>query len=891
LDNALHSALTAMGKESTIEICQEWMKFKGSPTELFKKISALEDPVVATEAARAITVLFQLLNIAEQLDIVRVNREAATAWENHPPRRESILETVRKLADPHGKGLTAPQMQDLLDHLFIGPTLTAHPTEARRRPVLDKLLAIARLLGRMEGGPSLSEALTDSSVSQEDLQRLLISLWQTDEVAQGILDPKEEVENALYFLESTIGHVVPRLYDDLFRALREQYPGENFEIPAFIHYRSWVGGDRDGNPKVTPEITDWTLGRLANLGAKFGDSIRNAGKTFSQSSDLAKPSRELKNRLKEIAPEQVNSEVPHQAMMNAVADKVPGSNQPGVIPYTSDDECAADLEIVKNSFKINGLGSLVETGPLAHLIAQMRSFGFNIATVDVRQHSERHAKVLDELFRLSGTTTQYLEMPEAEKIKLLHAEINNPRPLRPKVIADSPEIHQVLGAFESIKKGREKYGAGCIQTYIISMTHQVSDVLEVLLLAKEAGLASIKSKRTVVELDISPLFETIEDLAGCAPLMTKLYNDPVYSRHLSTRDNRQEIMLGYSDSSKDGGYLAANWALHKAQANLSVSANNAHVHLRLFHGRGGTVGRGGGRAGKAIQSQPHGSFNGEIRFTEQGEVVSFRYGLRPIAHRHLEQIISATMLATENFSEPNEPKKWSDAMEELAKLSRDAYRELVYDSPDFWQFYTQATPIGFIALLPIASRPVFRPGATIGNLDDLRAIPWNFAWVQSRYAAMGWYGVGSGIANYCETNPNGLSLLQEMAKKWPIFETILSNAQLELKRTLLSTGKAYSQRVVPPELGKKFDKMLSDEHQKSVEWILKVVQQNQLMESAKVVRQTVDFRNPIVAQLNLLQIAIMNKWTTVSEAEQAGPWRAAMLQTIAGIAAAMQSTG
>ena len=378
--------------------------------------------------------------------------------------------------------------------------------------------------------------------------------------------------------------------------------------------------------------------------------------------------------------------------------------------------------------------------------------------------------------------------------------------------------------------------------------------------------------------------------------MRRLYADPIYRAHLKSRGNRQEIMLGYSDSSKDGGYLAATWALQATQAELARAAKEAGVRLRLFHGRGGTVGRGGGRANKAILSQPAGSFDGAIRFTEQGEVISFRYGLRPLAHRHLEQIVNASLLAAADTLFPpkgqvtaKDRPEWRETMGKLAADSEAAYRGLVPGEKGFWDFYTQATPIEYISLLPIASRPVFRPGKALDSLEALRAIPWNFAWVQARYVVPGWFGMGTALAHFIESN--GLDQLTTMYQEWPFFRTVVNNAQLELSRARFDTAAWYAARVKPKELGKRLHGIIQAEHTRTVGAVLQITGETELMAHAKVVRKTIEFRNPAVAPLSALQVAIMDRWEKLTPEEQTGPWREAMLQTIAGIAAALQSTG
>ncbi len=425
-----------------------------------------------------------------------------------------------------------------------------------------------------------------------------------------------------------------------------------------------------------------------------------------------------------------------------------------------------------------------------------------------------------------------------------------------------------------------------IATYVISMTHGVSDILEVFLLCKETGL--IRSTPTGFEsdIDIVPLFETIDDLHTAAASMKEVLMMDFYAPHLEARGGTQEIMLGYSDSSKDGGYLASTCAVQITIRELAALSEETGVRFNYFHGRGGTIGRGGGRASKAIMSQPPGAFNGSIRFTEQGEVVSFRYSLPPIAHRHLEQIVNAVLIAAGDIDKHDADIRYADVVRELETLSRKAYRELAYEDPEFWSFYKQATPIKQISLLPIASRPVYRSKG-LEEIKNLRAIPWNFAWVQSRATIVGWYGLGTAFKEFAGDDSDRLSILRAMYRDWSFFQTIVDNAQLELFRSHIPTMRLYAACVEPPELAERIQGLIEDEYAKACDMILKVTGQSELLQNARVVRDTVRFRNPMVMPLSVMQVWLMK----LPDEEQSGVWREAVLQTIAGIAAAMQSTG
>ncbi|HTQ12166.1 MAG TPA: phosphoenolpyruvate carboxylase, partial [Fimbriimonadaceae bacterium] len=609
-----------------------------------------EDPAQIKRIARAFTVLFQLINAAEQKEIVRVNR--ARRGKRH---NESIAEAIHTLK---AKGRSADEVEALLNRLWICPTLTAHPTEARRRVVLDKILEITMALADKESGgaPNLRGPLGLQGRSHDAIRVALTELWQTDEMRQTSLTVPEEVRNALYFFERTILDVVPWLCEDLERALTEHYPDRRWKAPRLISYRSWVGGDRDGNPNVTPEITWQTLldqretvlnhyiEALDRLRWDLTNSVKLVPVTDEFEAQLRHDLSEV--RLSEFELSRYSQEryvlkiramiERLRASMARVAALRQGLTLGSSIAYDAASEFLADLESMQRSLSANRGECIAEHSDLDRLIRKVKVFGFSLAALDVRQHSEEHLKAVSAMLAAAGVTDRYGDLDEPEKVELLSRELLNPRPLVSADFALPEPIRNVMETFRVIRRAKQELSADTIESYVISMTHGASDVLEVLLLAKEAGLFRVGAGNKIEsDLDVAPLFETIEDLQGCGRLMASLYRLPVYRLHLEGRrasagrsQALQEVMLGYSDSSKDGGYLAANWALYKAQRDLAAASREAGIGLRLFHGRGGTVGRGGGRANRAILSQPSGSFSGQIRFTEQGEVVSFRYGLR-----------------------------------------------------------------------------------------------------------------------------------------------------------------------------------------------------------------------------------------------------------------------
>jgi phosphoenolpyruvate carboxylase len=896
----------------------------GDPQSLMERFPALNTPEVTERLLRAFTVFFQLLNMAEQKEIVRVNRERQV-HSTGSPRSESIREAIHRLKQ---SGLSAEAMQQLLSRIHISPTLTAHPTEARRRSVLDKLQNIAHALAESSQAAKLTRLdrpLNTIGLAEREIRRILSALWQTDELRSSPLSVEDEVRNALYFFEQTILEVVPWLHQDLIDALAEAYPGQTFDIPVFIRYHSWVGGDRDGNPNVTPEITWQTLlyhkeiilnyysSRLDQMKREFTQSLRlvstNKALLESIERDLEHiPFSPVRRRRFAMEPYALKFRL-MQAKLAATLTHLrilrdpkyeTTLSEPPPHGYHHAEEFLEDLQIIQESLRHHRGEVFANEGSLASLITQVRTFGFHLATLDIRQHSDEHARVLDELLEAIGLIPNrggYTALSEEQKVRLLIRELCSARPLVPRDWRASAAAQEVLQVFEVIRRAQRTLSPQSVSAYVISMTHGLSDILEVLLLAKEAGLVRwIKREGQLYmesDLDVVPLFETIEDLNRCDKLMRLLFRNQVYRSHLQARGNFQEIMLGYSDSTKDGGYMAANWALHDTQARLAEVCRQAGVTLRLFHGRGGTVGRGGGRANRAILAQPAGSFSGWIRFTEQGEVISFRYSLRPIAHRHLEQIVHAVLLAAAQRPARRQIRRLQrETMAQLAARSAEVYRHLVYHDPDFWSFYTQATPIEHISRLPIASRPVFRPKGTMVGLENLRAIPWVFAWVQSRYTLPGWYGLGTAMEWFVGQNPDNLKVLQKMYRQWLFFRMVVDNAQLELVRAHMPTAAWYAARVTPPELGERVHALIEQEYHRTCEWVLKVTNQQQLLEKAPVVQRTVQLRNPIVAPLSKLQVALLELWEAMGTQEpQAAAWHNAILLSITGVAAAMQSTG
>ncbi|MBL8086878.1 MAG: phosphoenolpyruvate carboxylase [Chthonomonas sp.] len=848
-----------------------------------------QDPYFVGKVARALTLLFQLINSLEQKEIVRVNRERRRQETARPDTLRGTLTALK------ASGMEWAEVQALLARLHLEPTLTAHPTEARRRAILDKVQDIVVTMATPDES-SLLRPLDDPG-RDAALKELLVQLWLTEEMRARDLTVQEEVENVIYFLERTIYDVVAWLHEDLTRSARDVY-GEALALTApLITYRSWVGGDRDGNPKVTADVT-WqavlayrraTLNTLAQR-----CDLASHALTFSEESvPVGSAFRERLERSVRLA--EINSAVagkfarePYALILACIAQRLratvatmDGSDLVGQ-PYASETEFTDDLEWLHTTL-VGRPGVPIQ--PLEQLIARARAFGFHGVTLDLRQHSGQHEIAVTELLEAAGVTMpemRYSAMSEGDKVAVIYRELASNRPLVSPTWTGSPICEEVRATMRVAKRARDAFGKACIRTTITSMTHKLSDWLEPVLLAKEAGLEPWGKDA----LEYVPLFETVTDLEQAPEVLSQWLELPEVQAHLAEQGKSQEVMLGYSDSSKDGGYLAANWALYAAQEALSAVGTSHGIAIRFFHGRGGTVGRGGGRASQAIASQPPGAFTGAIRFTEQGEIISFRYGLPTLAQRHLEQIIAASLRTLAHPGVAPKPE-FVRTMERLARTSADAYRELIFETPSFWAFYLQATPIRHISRLPIASRPVGRRSGQLTGLDDLRAIPWNFAWVQSRYGVVGWYGIGSALAL---ADDSERAIAREMANEWPFFRTVMENAQLELARAHSPTAKRYGARAKRMRADGSLHSTLMSELDRTTAAVLATVGQEELLTGARTVRQTIDFRNPLVEPLNALQVALMDLYDAAN-GEPPRDVSTALMQTLAGIAAAMQSTG
>lgn len=824
---------------------------------------------------RAYTTFFHLVNKAEQEEIVRINRVRESEADVEKPRAESIREAIALLKN---LGFTRDQVLEVVRSVDIQPTLTAHPTEARRRSVLHIQKEIALRLSKWNREQPGGKAAEDLF---QEMYNEVVLLLNTDDVRASAIRVQDEIANGIYFLTNAIWDVVPRIHADVQDAL-ETYYGKSAELPAFLQYRSWIGGDRDGNPFVTADLTRYALleHRKAALTMHRGELqvLRRELSISERQTDVAPWFvAKVKEALETV---EIDTEIrrvyvhePFRLWVNVMLARLQEQIDSPERAIYGIDAYKTDLVALDKALRDSGFQTIARHGRLARARTLADTFGFHLATLDIRQHSQVFGSAVADLLRLADVHPDYLSLTESERIRILRKELANPRPLVSPTAAVEDATQGVLDMLALID------GSDAIRCVIISMTHHVSQLLELMVLAKQTG--------TQYRFDIVPLFETIDDLERSATLMASAYADPAYAAWLEKRGRFQEIMLGYSDSNKDGGYWMANWSLHMAQKKLAETALAHSVDVRLFHGRGGTVGRGGGRANQAVTALPRACHNGRIRFTEQGEVISFRYANPDIAHRHLEQVVNAVIRTTAKAGY-SPVVVWKDfpgidvTMQKIADLSMRTYRGLV-DAKTFWPWYARTTPIEHISRLPIASRPVSRKTGSEVDFSSLRAIPWVFAWTQVRYNVPGWYGIGTGLED--AIRQHGVVLFRDLYARWPFFRAIIDNAQREMARTRMDMAHRYDSAS-----NGRLHAQIVEEFVRAERAILAITEQQEFLSKAPVIRKSIRLRNPYTDVLNLAQVELMARWNGAAAEDRDG-LRHCMFLSINGIAAAMQSTG
>ncbi|WP_049920868.1 phosphoenolpyruvate carboxylase [Halopiger djelfimassiliensis] len=825
--------------------------------------------------ARAFTTYFELINLAEERERVRTIRE-----QSHAGTLEDSLETAAaELGETDVR-----TVEQVLDDVLIEPTFTAHPTEARRKTVKSKLRTISTYLETLD-----ERLLTDKEKRQvwRDVDAEVTSLWQTPQVRNRQPEPEDEARNVQWYLENTLFDVVGEVYDELADAIDEEVDG-NLEIPKLFEFRSWAGSDRDGNPYVTPEVTATTLERqrsvvleqyrtqlkrLSGVLSQDGSRI-DSGSAFEASLER---DRERLPGSARTARERYPGEPYRQKLklMRERLDRV-GDVRPG--GYEDVDELRSDLEVIATSLRDNGAESVVE----AHvdpIRRQVATFGFSLASLDLREHQQKHTDAIAEA--LDGEGIDYHALDEDERVELLTDAILQDEPVID--LSDTADLSddstRVLRLFDSLADWQTEYGVEAIDTYCISMTDEPSHVLEVLFLADQADVVSLPEH---CGIDVVPLLETEYALSGARRIMGTLFENEAYAQALEARGRTQEIMLGYSDSNKENGFLAANWSLYKNQRRLGEICDDHDVTMRLFHGRGGSISRGGGPMNEALLALPNSTVTGQVKFTEQGEAIAEKYGNHRIAERNIEQMLNAQLRARlYAIDQPEEdvPEEWIDAMETMADAARREYRDLL-ESTGFVQYFEQATPITVIEDLNLGSRPASRSGER--TVEDLRAIPWVFSWTQSRCILPGWYALAAGVDAYL-ADGGSMETLQRMYEEWPFFRTTLDNAALSLSRTELEIAQRYAE-LADDDLRERFFPRLTDEYERATDLITEIGQRDQL-HTRDWLGENLERRNPYVDPLNLLQTYLLNRTHRTDIEERT------LRLTVKGIAAGMKNTG
>jgi phosphoenolpyruvate carboxylase len=839
------------------------------------------DVGAAREVVRAFSSYFLLVNMAERVHRIRRRREYLK--EGSPAQPASLLAVARELRD---QGFDRAGLERLLDELCITPVLTAHPTEAVRRTILAKEQRVARLLVDRIEQPDMTER--EAASVQDRLYNEITISWQTEEQLSVRPTVADEVEHTIFYLTDVVYRVVPALYDALARALDDAFPDRAAAWRAprpIVRFGTWVGGDMDGNPNVGAETILATLKRQRELViGRYRSEVLKLFDHLSQSSSRVGVSPEVlgrRERYAELFPGVASTipgryeEMPYRRLLWLIWARLGATREDGDGGYDGPEELDDDLMVIASSLRDHA-GHRGGLALVERLRRRVQTFGFHLATLDIRQDAEVHRRVCGRLLRDERFADRSVEERTRRLRDALRADA-----VAETGAAEDEETGRTLEVFRAIGEARRRFGEQAIGPFIISMAQGPDDALAVILLARAAGLAE---GGAAVPLDVAPLFETVDDLDRAGRSLRELIEEPTYREHLRGRDDRQLVMLGYSDSSKLAGIAASRWALHRAQEELVSVADEGGVHLTLFHGRGGTIGRGGSKPRAAILAEPRGAIRGRLRVTEQGELINGKYGLRGIAERTLEVATGAVLEATARSDGERAPERtWREAMETIAEGSREAYTALMRDEPELVTYFRQATPIDAIERMQIGSRPASRRSGR--GLEDLRAIPWVFAWTQSRHLVPGWFGVGSGLTRALERH--GSAVLREMAAHWRVFGNLLADVEMVLAKADLDIAGHYAE--LAGEAGARIYPRIRDEFQRTLERVLELQGSDAPLDREPVLQRAIRLRNPYVDPMSLLQVDLLRRWRAGGREDEA--LQNALFETIRGIARGMQNTG
>ncbi len=852
---------------------------------LKEEVTAL-NPDEARAVATAFTTYFDLVNVAEEMHRVSLLHQKEKS--NYPqPLQGSISEAMGMLKS---QGVTSEKMADLLKSLSIELVLTAHPTEARRRTILSKIKRIHKLV----------EQINQASITQRDRESIKVALsaeitniWLTEReraVKPGVPD---EVRTGLFFVDSVFWNTLPVLYENFDQALKQHYPELQVEHP-WLQLASWMGGDRDGNPFVTSRVSAETLRLHRGLAVeKHREMFQELARHMSISSQRIPPPDSLTDWIESRRPfpghvayiEERYVVEPYRLVLSLLAADLAVASREDMTarlletgPYQAHlflDELLGPMDMIAGA-----LPEVLLQGEFRTAQHKLGIFGLRSARLDIRENSARMNSVLSEILRALGIASDFEGLSAPERTALITRLLKKPIPELAGHAGVTPATAETWSLLKLIGRARDVYGPELLGPFIISMTESAADVLTVLLLAKWAGCDR--------GLQITPLFETIEDLEAAPAILTDLFTSDVYRPHLESCDGHQMVMIGYSDSNKDGGYLKANWSLYQSQEQIARVAQEQGVILTIFHGRGGTIARGGGPANRAIRAQPAESIHGRFRVTEQGEIIASRYSNPALAHRHLEQIVSAVLMASAPSTQEQDkvPEKWRETLDQMSAVAERTYRKLVYQTSGFIQFWQEATPLDEIKRLHIGSRPAARgddPGVV-----KIRAIPWVFSWMQSRFNLPGWYSLGAGLNAISDPK-----LLQEMYAGWPFFKTMLDNTEVSLLKADLEIAALYVDLVSDRELGNTLYTAIKDEYERTQEMMLSISGHAALLELEPLTQNAVHLRNPYIDPLNYLQVETLRRLRSLPDANspEADALREVIFLTINGIAAGLKNTG